>query len=500
MEPRFRDFAPALLSAGAAVLCSCGGDRLNGPNQVEQVPRQLAFLEQPTKTMLGLPISPAVRVVILDQLGHPVSNAVQDVDLDITRDTSLWGSAGLLGRTTTTAENGLAVFEELSVDRVGAGYTLVANSDNLIQATSNPFDVVVELVSVSAGASHTCGIMSTGGAACWGVNPPLSSATPSVVPGDVQFAALKAGPGVSCGVTTDGEGYCWGSNHFGQIGDGTTDDATEPTAVAGGLTFQTISSGGGHSCGLTTAGTAYCWGAEGLLGNGTETGSRTPVAVSGGIAFDTLDVGFGGGGVRSSTCALTSSGSAYCWGPNSFGQLGDNTTTDRNAPVSVVGGLTFHAIAVGAIHACAMTQDGATYCWGLNTGDRLGLGFPAGPDDCFTTPCSKIPRAITGGLTFTSITAGHSHTCGLTLGGAAYCWGSNREGALGDGTTDDRSTPTKVSGALSFRSISAGLTHTCGVATDSVVYCWGSYWSVLVDPLGIGEDYALVPTPVLGQY
>src|SRR5664280_1798921 len=124
------------------------------------------------------------------------------------------------------------------------------------------------------------------------------------------------------------------------------------------------------------------------------------------------------------TCALAPSGQAYCWGPNWNGRLGDNTTTDRSTPVAVQQptGVTFTSITAGADESCGLTSAGAAYCWGRNGNGQLGDN---------TTTDRHIPVAVQqGGVTFASMTAGANHTCGITGAGAAYCWGANCNGGL----------------------------------------------------------------------
>jgi len=155
------------------------------------------------------------------------------------------------------------------------------------------------------------------------------------------------------------------------------------------------------------------------------------VAVAGGLTFSSLTAGAG------HTCGVTSGGAAaYCWGQNNVGELGDRSTTRRMTPVAVAGGLTFAAVTAGFYHTCGVTSVGAGFCWG---GDSLGvLG------DGSSIWMRTAPVAVVGGLTFASVTAGATHTCGVTSSGAAYCWGRDFYGELGDGSTTDRPTPVAV--------------------------------------------------------
>jgi alpha-tubulin suppressor-like RCC1 family protein len=137
----------------------------------------------------------------------------------------------------------------------------------------------------------------------------------------------------TCGVDYyTGAAYCWGDNNSWQLGWGTPpQDGLAPGLVQGGHTFLSLSAGGGHTCGRLSNETAFCWGnnQEGGLGNGTTTWSQAPVPVSGGLTFRYLSVGHG------FTCGLTPAGALYCWGGNTSGQLGDNSTTNRLAPVLI---------------------------------------------------------------------------------------------------------------------------------------------------------------------
>jgi alpha-tubulin suppressor-like RCC1 family protein len=131
----------------------------------------------------------------------------------------------------------------------------------------------------------------------------------------------------------------------------------------------------------------------------------------------------------------------------------------------VVGGITFASVVAGDSHTCGLTSAGRAYCWGNGAVGRLGIGLD------FVAPL--VPTSVAGDLTFTSISAGVSHTCGVTNAGLAYCWGDGTYGRLGNGSTANRLTPTPVSGDLSFVSISAGYFHSCGITTAGHAYCWG---------------------------
>ncbi len=301
---------------------------------------------------------------------------------------------------------------------------------------------------VTAGNFLACGITTTEAPYCWGERP-------VAVPGGHEFVALTIGDGVGpghyCGLTANGSAYCWGNNTSGQVGDGTTSGdeiqngwvvRTAPVAVVGGLRFAAVTAGLFHTCGLTTSGAAYCWGGggNGELGDGSTTDSSVPVAVAGGLKFMSLSAG------GSNTCGLTTGGAAYCWGPNGAGLLGNGSTTSSSVPVAVSGGLTFSAVSTGSGHACGLTGNGAAYCWGWNAEGQLGTGSNTGPELCASSPCSTRPVPVAGGLRFAGLSASGQVTCGVTLSGTTYCWGDNRYGQLGNGTTINSSEPVQVVG------------------------------------------------------
>jgi alpha-tubulin suppressor-like RCC1 family protein len=318
----------------------------------------------------------------------------------------------------------------------------------------------------------------------------------------LSFRQVSVGFFHACGVTTANVAYCWGDNVLGQLGDGTTNNSESPVPVAGGLLFRQVTTGDAHTCGLALNGLTYCWGANnaGQLGDGTTVQHLTPTRVhAGGRRFRRVTGG------ASHTCGETADNRTFCWGYNDQGQLGNGTNAGpetcsgefacSTTPVAVTGGRRFSQVSAGRLHTCGITPIQSTFCWGDNRGGQLGIGTTTGPEQCRFAVCSTTPVQVAGGLQLRQVDAGTFHSCAVTTNNVAYCWGTNERGRLGNGTFNQPSlTPSRVRGGIRFRVVNAGAFSTCGITPDNVAYCWG-YRGSLGD--GTMTDRR-TPVPVVG--
>jgi alpha-tubulin suppressor-like RCC1 family protein len=286
-------------------------------------------------------------------------------------------------------------------------------------------------------------------------------------------------------VTVEDQVYCWGANFHGEVGDGSRQERQVPVRVAGTRLYRNVSAGLFHTCALGRDNRAYCWGNNilGKLGDGTTTDRSTPVAVAGGLFFSQVTAGGG------HTCGLTTGGRAFCWGDNNDGRLGlgeNSTVRSSRTPAPVAGDRTFRQVSAGYDHTCGVTTGYRAFCWGAGRNGQIGDG---------KTYERWAPRAVAGGISFERITGGVFHTCAETTTNRAYCWGSNTYGGLGNGSAgDSRLTPVPVAGGHFFSQLSAGGFHSCGVTSENRAYCWGHNFS---GELGDGtREDRWVPTAV----
>ena len=324
---------------------------------------------------------------------------------------------------------------------------------------------------VAIGANFSCAAGSDGTVSCAGGNASgqlgISPTTKASSPVPLRIAAtalsgvrdITAGDAFAC-ARLNSTVRCWGSNASGQLGIGTTSTSPSPVpanvrtgaipALGATTPVTAISAGGSSACAVVgggPSGIARCWGANtsGQLGDGSTTLRSYPTQVkTGASTFLTgvTNISLG----ATSACAVLSTGAVHCWGANTDGALGNNTTTNSSfaVPVSGINGTTVKAtsVSVGSGFACALLTTGSVKCWGRNTSGQLGNNTTTRslvPVDVKTSSESKTTATTT--TTFTgakAISAGAQHTCAIALVSGipkGFCWGLNSDRQLGVGTT-----------------------------------------------------------------
>jgi alpha-tubulin suppressor-like RCC1 family protein len=302
--------------------------------------------------------------------------------------------------------------------------------------------------SLTAGVAHTCALSSFGAVSCWGANERgqlgLGTDSPALEPAPIPelsqgVTQIAAGASHVCAVLVSGEVRCWGVNDDYQLGAGAPPQALSPVAVLGlSDGIRNLAAGASHTCAVTANGEVHCWGgnAHGELGVGmaTATPIATPSQVKG-LPGPMMMVAAG----RFHTCALSPQGSVWCWGQNENGALGDDSSIDRALPVQPLG-LPDAAVSLsaGAGGTCAVLRNGDAYCWGSNSNGQLGDGTR------IHRPRPVRVRGLDGAGRL--VMYGEEFSCAATRSQRALCWGKNDEGQLGDGTDQARETPGPVQG------------------------------------------------------
>jgi alpha-tubulin suppressor-like RCC1 family protein len=225
-------------------------------------------------------------------------------------------------------------------------------------------------------------------------------------------------------------------------------------------------------------GTAWCWGedASGQLGDASMAGAQaTPIPLSSPTGIVAMGAGL------DQTCAVQKGGALECWGGNEVGEVGTGTSASSVPPTVVGSG--FVDVAGGFDYTCGARADGTVACWGYGDHGQLGnMAYSA-----FDEP---VPTAVQGVAGAVSVSASEYVTCALTEGGGVLCWGI---GPLGDGTTNDSATPVAVQGLPGPVSrVAVGGMHACALLQDGTVMCWG-YGGY--GELGLGTGVDLVPLP-----
>jgi alpha-tubulin suppressor-like RCC1 family protein len=346
---------------------------------------------------------------------------------------------------------------------------------------------------IAAGHRRTCAIQNDGSLWC----DLLLHGELKLVDKSRVWETVDVGLSHACARASDGTVWCTGNNSHGQLGDGTTttrEGVLVQVPIAGAID---VSGGIAHSC-ATTASGAKCWGwnGSGQLGTGTAAGIEASQPARVGVDASWRSVRASG----SRACGLRTDGSAWCWGNGQSGVLGDGSSQHRDVPVRVAGNHTFAQIAIGSDTACGVTTGGTLECWGFGHGssptrvgdrsdwtafeiaEQRGCGIRAG-----ALWCGAIGELTQVGTAadWTKLAVGPHHTCGLRGNGSLWCVGSNGSGALGDGTTVDRTVPVRVGSGEDWNDVTAGHSHTCATRATGTLWCWGRN---VVHQVGDGTD------------
>lgn len=291
-----------------------------------------------------------------------------------------------------------------------------------------------------------------------------------------------------CALRQSGEVWCWGSSPD-LLNTDPTSPANLPARVNGlPQPLLALSSNGETHCVIHGSGAIWCWGRNdrGQAGQGSTSPVVAPSPVLG-IDGTATQVSVG----SKHSCARLSNGAVKCWGGNESGQLGDGSTVDSSSALGVLGlPGAISRIAAGGTHSCALTSDGAAWCWGDDVFGQLGDG---------ATNSSGQAPVLASGLSsgVSQIAAGQMHSCAIVINGLVKCWGYNDYGQVGDGSTTHRDVPASASGMVDATHLSLSSWHSCALLENGQARCWG----LNSGTLGDGRfEQSTMPVAVLGNH
>jgi alpha-tubulin suppressor-like RCC1 family protein len=316
----------------------------------------------------------------------------------------------------------------------------------------------------------------TGTSGQLGDNTTVNKTTPvTTFAGGTNWNQVSCAGDSTAAIKTDGTLWTWGYNFSGQLGNNVAFGSsilTPITTFAGGTNWKQVSCGNfstgptvNTTAAIKTDGTLWVWGygSSGQVGNNTSTfGVNTPVTTfAGGTNWKQVSCG-------RHTAAIKTDGTLWTWGFNGYGQLGDNTGTNRSTPVTTfAGGTNWKQVACGNAHTVAIKTDGTLWIWGRNTNGQLG-------DNTSGTNRSTPVTTFAGGTNWKQVAGGQTHTAAIKTDGTLWTWGFNYTGQLGNNTSVTRSTPvTTLAGGTNWKQVAGGGYHTAAIKTDGTLWTWG---------------------------
>ncbi len=347
-------------------------------------------------------------------------------------------------------------------------------------------DDILSYTTVAAGSYHTCALQTNNTLWCWGYNlyGQLGNGSNELSTHEFYYSPQQSGLkvadwssidvryGHACGIRTGGTMWCWGANYAGQLGRGNYEESSTPVLIKHHFNWKEVSTGENNTCAIKTDGRLFCWGSNlrGQIGNGRSfSGGMTgPSYVESDTAWISVTSG------EYFTCGLKSDNSAWCWGDNRQGQLGNGASdveglADELLPVQLQQPLQWNTIKAGGNHSCGIAADDKIYCWGGNVSGQLGVGY-------YTPQRQVWPTQIADDNTWKKLDVNDDHSCAIRFDDTLWCWGLNSSGELGTGDYASRNAPTLVSSSELFKEINLGAWSGCATTLDDRILCWG--WDI----------------------
>jgi len=330
---------------------------------------------------------------------------------------------------------------------------------------------------VSVGDAHTAAIDKDGKLYVWGNNTygqlgdagTTTSLIPVQIRADKNWIAVSAGYAHTTAIDKDGKLWAWGYNVYGQLGDGSTTNGNVPIQIRADKDWIAVSAGFSHTVAIDKNGKLWAWGRnlESQLGDGGISGTNSNVPVQIGTK-DWIAVSAG----RYHTTAIDKDGKLWAWGSSNCGQLGDNTTAIRSAPVQVgtlaqqaLPNWKWIAVSAGELHTAAIAEDGKLWAWGYNGEGQLGDG---------TSDTKYAPVQIRTDKDWIAVSAGGSHTAAIDKDNKLWIWGNNESSQLGINTIKSGNAPVQLGGDRWIAVSASRYAHTAAIKNDWSLWSWGN--------------------------
>lgn len=274
------------------------------------------------------------------------------------------------------------------------------------------------------------------------------------------WQTISAGNLFTAAIKSDGTLWTWGDYQYGQLGIGAvTSDAGSPVQVGTANDWVFVTANWHTVFAIKSNGTLWAWGQNtyGKLGDGTTTNRNTPVQIGTDTNWQFVSSNI------NNTAALKTDGSLWVWGGNLSGQLGDGTYTNRYTPVRIGSANDWVSVSVGGSHTLAKRSDNSLWTWGVGLYGQLGLG---------TVNLKNVPTQIGTSTDWNQIEAGYNHSVAIKNDGTLWTWGYNANGQLGDNTTVNKNVPTQIGTDTNWKKIKS-YEHNLAIKTDGTLWAWG---------------------------
>lgn len=350
-----------------------------------------------------------------------------------------------------------------------------------LDGRAEPTLVMSSVASVSAGFFHALAIDSSGALWSWGHdahgqlgrgNPGTDKDEPGRVGSAEDWRMVSAGSLHSLAIKEDGSLWAWGCNEYGQLGIGTSGldaSVSAPVRVGVDSDWLLVSAGGDFSAGIRAGGSLWLWGHDsvGQLGTGQAGVPKSqPTRVGETLAWASVSCG------HNHVLALTDEGALYAWGDGEFGQLGDGRSglgAASDHPVAVITDKRFVSISAGGYHSAALDASGAAWLWGRNDYGQLGNG-ESGEEKLSIVPVSP------GGGPWRDISCGCFHAAAVGTDASLWAWGSSEFGQLGGGSFGQSvlsANPLRVGSGSAWECVSLGVFYSLGLDATGQLFAWG---------------------------